>query len=133
MRPHATYETLAEHVLDVWNTQEIDDVVACYTSDLVYLDPNTRGPVVGTDEMRAYLARLFGRWTMTWRALEIFPLAGQDGVTIMWSATLAPVGETRSVDVDGVDLVLLEGDLIKRNQVYFDRARLAELLTPLPG
>ena len=113
----------------MWNTQDIDKVLSCYTSDLVYLDPNARGPVVGSDAMRAYLARLFGRWTMTWQAREIFPLRNEDGVTIKWSATLAPTGDERSVDVDGLDLVLLEGDLIKRNEVYFDRSRLASLYT----
>ena len=32
------------------------------------------------------------------------------------------------VEADGMDLVLMEGDLIKRNEVYFDRAALASLI-----
>ena len=31
------------------------------------------------------------------------------------------------VEADGMDIVLLEGDRIKRNEVYFDRAVLAPL------
>ena len=68
-------------------------VLARYTEDLVYLDPNTRGPVSGRDAMRAYLTKLFSRWTMTWKAGEIFPLAGSDGVAIRWIGTLALAGE----------------------------------------
>ena len=37
-------------------------------------------------------------------------------------------GKDRVVEVDGMDFVLLEGDKIKRNDVYFDRAVMAPLL-----
>ena len=126
------HRRIADHVLSTWSTQDVERVLDCYTDDLVYLDPNTRGPVVGRDAMRAYLAKLYSRWTMTWErdGDEIFPLEGTDGVAIRWVGTLAPAGESRSVDVGGIDLVILEGDLIARNEVYFDRSPLAALMTP---
>lgn len=34
---------------------------------------------------------------------------------------------------DGMDLVVIDGDRIKRNEVYFDRAVLAPLLAPQPA
>ena len=34
----------------------------------------------------------------------------------------------RAVEVDGMDLVVMEGDLVKRNEVYFDRAVIASLM-----
>lgn len=116
---------LADHIMRMWNTQDVDKVLACYTDDLVYIDPNTNGPVEGSEALRRYLKKLFGRWTQTWRAGELFPLADQHGVTIRWTGTLAPVGSDRSIEIAGIDLVLLEGDLIRRNEVYFDRALLA--------
>ena len=118
-------------MLSAWNTQDVEVVLARYTEDLVYLDPNTRGPVLGRDAMRAYLTKLFDRWTMTWARDEIFPLEGNDGVTIRWNATLAPAGSGESVAIKGLDLVVLEGDLVKRNEVYFDRAPVAALLPAL--
>jgi hypothetical protein len=126
------YRRLADHVLSVWTRQDTDEVLDCYTHDLVWLDPNTRGPVVGRDAMRAYLTKLYSSWTMTWKrdGDEIFPLAGIDGVAIRWIGTLAPAGESRSVDIAGLDLVILEGNLIARNEVYFDRSPLAALMTP---
>jgi hypothetical protein len=44
--------------------------------------------------------------------------------------TLAPAGESRSVDIAGMDLVIPEGELIARTEVYFDRSPLAALMTP---
>jgi hypothetical protein len=122
---------LADHVLSTWSGQDVEQVLGCYTDDLVYLDPNTRGPVVGRDAMRAYLTKLFSRWTMTWKrdGDEVFPLEGTDGVAIRWVGTLAPASESRSVDIAGIDLVILEGELIARNEVYFDRSPLAALMT----
>jgi ketosteroid isomerase-like protein len=123
-------QRLADQVFSAWNTQGVERVLSCYTDDLVYLDPNTRGEVVGRDAMGAYLTKLFDRWTMTWQGGEVFPLDQTDGVAIRWSGTLAPAGESRSVDISGLDLVILEGDLVKRNEVYFDRSPLASLITP---
>jgi SnoaL-like domain len=125
----ARLHRLAEGVLSAWNSQDVERVLACYTDDLVYLDPNTRGPVVGRAAMRSYLTKLFRRWKMTWAGDEMFPLYGNDGTVIRWAATLAPWGGDRSVEVCGLDLVLLEGDLIQRNEVYYD---LSPLAVPLP-
>jgi len=121
---------LADHVLSTWNTQDIERVLDCYTDDLLYLDPNVNRPVVGREAMRVYLSKLFGRWTQHWEPEELFPLEGTDGVAIRWAGKLAPAGEARSVDIAGIDLVLLEGDLIARNEVFFDRSPLAALMTP---
>jgi ketosteroid isomerase-like protein len=121
---------LANHVLSTWNTQDVERVLACYTDDLVYLDPNTQGPVRGREAMRSYLTKLFSRWTMTWEGGDLFPLEGTDGVAIRWTGSLSPAGDTRSVEISGLDLVILDGELVKRNEVYFDRAPLASLLAP---
>jgi ketosteroid isomerase-like protein len=121
---------LADHMMSTWTGQDVEQVLDCYTDDLIYVDPNTRGPVVGRDAMRAYLTKLFSRWTMTWHAGEIFPLEGTDGVTIAWDATLATPGSDRSVVISGLDLVILDGDRVKRNEVFFDRSALVALLRP---
>ena len=64
-----------ERHIAAWNTQVVADLVDCYTEDLVYLDPNTRGPVNGAHAMGRYLTRLFGRWQMHWTIKDIFPFA----------------------------------------------------------
>ena len=38
----------AAAVLSAWNSHDVDRVVACYTEDCIYRDPNTRGRSPGT-------------------------------------------------------------------------------------
>lgn len=123
------HEAIARRVLDAWNAHDVERVVACYTPDLVYRDPNTRGEVRGADALRRYLRKMFATWRMHWTAREIFPFAGTDGTATLWHASLQPLASDSAIEVDGMDLVLLEGDRLKRNEVYFDRAALAALLT----
>ena len=124
------YERIARRVLDAWNTHDVERVVACYTPDLVYRDPGTRGEVRGADALRRYLTKMFAAWRMHWSAREVFPLAGPNGAAFLWRASLTPLGGDTSVEVEGMDLAVLEGELLRRNEVYFDRAALAPLLAP---
>jgi ketosteroid isomerase-like protein len=45
---------LARDFLEAWNTQDVEKVVATYTPDVKYRDPNTKGFVEGSDAMRKY-------------------------------------------------------------------------------
>jgi ketosteroid isomerase-like protein len=119
---------LSEGLLDAWNRQDVEAVVACYTDDLVYVDPNTRGAVQGADAMRRYLSKLFGRWEMHWTLREVFSLADVDGSATLWHASFRKPGGELTVEADGMDLVVLDGERVKRNEVYFDRAVLAPLI-----
>ena len=115
---------LAEAVLSAWNRQDVEGVVSCYTEDCVYLDPNTRGPVVGREALRRYLSRLFQRWKMNWSLREFFQFADGEGGAFLWHAQLTPASGGKTAEIDGMDLVLLRGDKLSRNEVYFDRAAL---------
>jgi ketosteroid isomerase-like protein len=126
-------DELKERLIGAWNAQDVEAVVRCYTDDAVYSDPNTRGPVEGADAMRRYLTKLFSRWQMHWSVKETFPLAEVDGVAGLWRASFRLPGGNETVEVDGMDLVLIEGQRVKRNEVYFDRAALAPLLAAAPA
>jgi ketosteroid isomerase-like protein len=119
---------LTDAFLGAWNVQDVEQVLACYTPDVLYRDPNTRGHVQGAEALRRYLTKLFGAWDMHWSLREAYLLNGSNGGAILWHASLKKAGGAKTVEVDGMDLVLLEGNLIKRNDVYFDRAALATLL-----
>jgi hypothetical protein len=127
------HDEVARRLLDAWNSHDVERVVACYTPDLVYRDPNTRGEVRGADAFRRYLTKLFAAWRMHWSPREAFPLAGTSGTAFLWRATLTPLGRDTTVEVDGMDLAVLDGDRLKRNEVYFDRAVLAPLLMQPPS
>jgi nuclear transport factor 2 (NTF2) superfamily protein len=123
-----TMLTLAEKFLGAWNTQEVDRVLACYTTDLEYRDPNTRGAVRGAEGMQRYLSKLFGRWQMHWSLREAHLFDGGQGCAVLWHATFRSPGGDATVEIDGMDWVEVRGDRIARNEVCFDRAQLAPLL-----
>ena len=115
---------LAEATLSAWNNQDVDGVVSCYTEDCVYLDPNTRGPVVGRDAFRRYLSRLFQRWKMHWSLREFFLFEDESGGAFLWHAQLTPASGGKTAEIDGMDLAMLRGGKLCRNEVYFDRTAL---------
>jgi len=115
---------LIETVLAAWNSQDVEQVVGCYTPDCQYRDPNTRGVVVGRDALRRYLTKLFLNWKMTWTLREYFQFGQTDGGAFLWKATLAPASGGPAKNVEGMDLVVLRDGKLARNEVYFDRAAL---------
>jgi ketosteroid isomerase-like protein len=117
-------DRLVTRFLAAWTSQDIERVLDCYTDDVRYHDPNTRGDVMGRDSLRRYLTRLFAGWQMTWAAREVFDLDGQDGVAFLWHATFRRPGDDRVIKIDGMDLAVLQGDRVARNEVYFDRSAL---------
>jgi len=119
---------LAEQFLGAWNTQEVERVLACYTSDIEYRDPNTRGAVRGTDAMRRYLTKLMGGWQMHWSLREAHLFDDGRGCTVLWHATFRRQPTDEPVEIDGIDYVEVRDDRISRNEVCFDRAQLAPLL-----
>lgn len=119
---------LAVKILSEWNTQDVERVVAVYTDDVIYVDPNTRGAVKGADAMRRYLTKLFARWKMHWTMREAFLLDGRNGCAVLWHATFQKPEGGETVETNGMDLVFVRGDRIERNEIYFDRAVLAPLM-----
>jgi ketosteroid isomerase-like protein len=119
---------LAVSFLDEWNSQDVERVVATYTDDVIYSDPNTRGKVNGAEDLRRYLVKLFDAWQMTWALKEAFLFEGGDGCAVLWHATIRKTGGSKVVEFDGMDLVLVRGERISRNEVNFDRATLLPLM-----
>lgn len=121
-------QSIAESFIAGWNSQDVERVAALYTDDVTYIDPNTRGAVKGGDAIRRYLKKLLGRWEMHWSLREAFPLVGNDGFAALWTATIRPPSGSEIVEMRGMDLIMMRGDLVERNEVYFDRSVLAPLM-----
>ena len=114
----------AAAVLSAWNSHDVDRVVACYTEDCIYRDPNTRGAVAGREALRRYMTRLFRDWRMHWSLREFFAFGDGSGGAFLWDAKLTPAVGGETAEISGMDLVLLRGDQLSRNEVYFDRMAL---------
>ena len=110
--------------LSAWNDHDVDRVVACYTEDCIYRDPNTRGAVEGQEALRRYLTRLLRDWRMHWSLREFFAFADGSGGAFLWDAKLTPAAGGKTTEISGMDLVLLRGERLSRNEVYFDRMAL---------
>ena len=115
---------LSQSILAAWNTQDVDKVLSCYTEDCVYLDPNTRGPIVGRDAFRRYLARLFQGWNMHWSLREFFPFSDEEGGAFLWHADVTPASGGKTTEIFGMDLALVRSQRLCRNEVYLDRTAL---------
>lgn len=119
---------LADRFLTAWNSQDVDRVAATYTDDVVYRDPNTRGEINGSEDFKRYLEKLFAAWEMTWSLREAYLFEGGGGCSALWHATIRKAGGAKVVEFDGMDLILVRDERISRNEVWFDRAVLVELL-----
>jgi len=128
-----TMLSLAERFLAAWNTQEVERVLSCYTAGVEYRDPNTRGAVHGEDGLRRYLTKLFANWRMSWSLREAHLFADGRGCAVLWHATFRRPGGDRTIGVDGMDFVELDGVRMARNEVWFDRVQIAPLLAADPG
>lgn len=123
-----TMLSLAEEFLAAWNTHDVERVLGCYTSDVDYRDPNTRGSVHGGDALRRYLSRLFAEWTMHWSLREAHLFADGRGCAVLWHATFQRPGAETIIAIDGMDHVEVRDGRIARTEVWFDRSQLAPLL-----
>ncbi|MBI2571335.1 MAG: nuclear transport factor 2 family protein [Candidatus Schekmanbacteria bacterium] len=119
---------LAEQFMAAWNSQEVERVLSIYTSDVEYVDPNTRGAVRGADALRKYLTKLFAGWTMHWSLREAHLFEGGEGCAVLWHATFRKPGGSTTAEADGMDFVRVRDGRIQRNEVYFDRAVLSSLM-----
>ncbi len=120
-----TMLTLSDNFFAAWNSQEIERVLGCYTEDVIYTDPNTRGAVRGRGAMGHYLTKLFAGWKMTWSLREAHLFESRQGCVVLWHATFQPAAGGAMVEADGMDLVMVREDQIHRNDVYFDRTLLS--------
>ncbi|MFA5078066.1 MAG: nuclear transport factor 2 family protein [Dehalococcoidia bacterium] len=121
-------QELAEKFIAAWNTQEVDKVAACYSEDLVYTDPNLKGEITDQQALRRYLAKLFAAWKMSWSIKDVQAFKNMDGAAARWHATWQPAVGGKTVEADGMDFIAFKGDKVQRNEVYFDRMVIADLL-----
>jgi ketosteroid isomerase-like protein len=132
MLTQSDLDDFATRFLAAWTTQNVDTVLACYTEDVVFRDPNTHGDILGVDQLRRYITKLFAGWIMTWSVREAHLFATGDGAALLWHATFTRVCESAVVEADGMDILVFKNSLVRRNEVYFDRTVLPLGVPPAP-
>lgn len=112
----------AEDWLPAWSGNDPKRLASFYSEDALYLDPGVPAGVHGKAQLLVHFKKLLAHnpnWV--WSQIEGIPL--EDGFLNKWHAFI-PVGAAQ-LEVVGVCLVQLDrAAKIRRNEVYFDRARL---------
>ena len=107
--------------LPLWTGNRPDELIEVYADDVFYRDPAKPDGIHGKAALLKYLRRLLARFPdWIWRADSVFPIKG--GFTLRWEAEIPVNGQV--IHETGLDLVLVEGGLVKRDEVYFDRSAL---------
>ncbi len=111
--------------LPLWTGNQPEALAQMYAEDAFYRDPAMAQGLRGRTAMLAYFRRLLAaNPTWVWRVGDIYPIEG--GFVLRWQAEI-PVGQTTIYET-GMDLVLVNDDLIVRNEVYFDRTAILAAL-----
>ncbi|WP_233356159.1 nuclear transport factor 2 family protein [Henriciella aquimarina] len=101
--------------LQAWSDKDVDRLVGFYSADTVYKDPQMPRGIEGRDALRTYLDTLFASTPpMHYQPETVWKIEG--GFCGRWYCDLGKDGKDGKVR--GFDLVLLEHDLIKHNEVY---------------
>lgn len=127
----AEARAFAERWLPAWTGNNPELLASFYSDDAVYLDPAIPEGVAGKPALLAHFRKLLAYnpdWV--WTQVEGIPMEG--GFLNKWHARI-PVG-TSALEIVGVCLVQLDAEgRIRRNEVYFDRARLLEEIASSKG
>jgi hypothetical protein len=116
----ATLEAFCDAWFDAWSGDRPDLLASFYAEDCRYVDPARPRGIQGRAELRRYFGRLLAAnpaWS--WRRERLDPVDGGFSVTYH-ARILLPDDET--LDLKGMDLVLLRGREITVNEVHFDMA-----------
>jgi len=75
------------------------------------------------------MVRLAKEFLNAWNSQdEAHGFKDENGGAVTWHATFQKPSGGKIVECDGMDLILLDGEQAKHNEVYFDRTILAPLL-----
>src|SRR5215831_2305464 len=118
---------LCENWLPAWTggKDAVEKLLSHYARDVFYLDPARPEGIKGRDELKRYFEKLLSNnpnWS--WKADEIIPT--EHGFVLKWAAIIP--NKDRTIIVKGLDIVEAKEGLITRNQVYFDRSFLYNLV-----
>ncbi|RDE17088.1 MAG: hypothetical protein C4K49_03820 [Candidatus Thorarchaeota archaeon] len=111
----------AKEWLATWTGNRPQDLIEFYDDQATYYDPAHKNGLQGRDAILDYFTELlevYHDWE--WEPLEVFPTEG--GMTLKWKCAIPVAGEV--IREIGLDIVMLKGRKITRNEVYFDRTRL---------
>jgi len=111
--------------LTSWTGNNPEKLISFYSKTAYYQDPANPKGLKGQGKLFPYFKKLLAanpKWV--WRMTEVYPT--EKGFILKWKAII-PVNSKEIIEY-GMDIVELKVDKIIRNEVYFDRTELLNLL-----
>jgi ketosteroid isomerase-like protein len=118
--------------IEMWNTLDLEATLGTYTDDVVYCDPKTGKRIIGKANLRRYLRKFFERWDMQFVVTEEWRLEGQDGQAVLWDCTIKRRDGGPSRVVRGMDLCMVRGQQLSRDEAYMETSVLRDLMSLQP-
>ncbi len=116
---------LSRRWLPAWTGNRPDCLIEFYAENAFYSDPANKTGLKGRAQILPYFKKLLAanpNWV--WEAVEVFP--SERGFTVKWKATI-PVGSEVIIEY-GMDIVEVDKGKVTRNEVFFDRSALLDVL-----
>jgi len=126
--PEALADLIARYN-EAWNAQDVDAIVAMHAPDMVF-ENHTAGERVEGALVREHIAGIFAAWPdMRFESRRLYT---RDGLVVQeWTASATHAQPMRRGEIEvpasgeaiswnGVDVIPVEGGLIKRKDVYSD-------------
>lgn len=116
------------HCIDMWNTLDLEKTLSTYTDDVIYCDPKTGRRIIGKAHLRRYLRKFMERWDMQFTVTEEYRLEGLDGQAVLWDCVIRRREGGPSKLVRGMDICMVRGKQLCRDEAYMETGVLAELM-----
>jgi hypothetical protein len=101
--------------LRAWTNKNVEQLISFYSSDCIYMDPQTTGGIVGHSALRRYLTDLFSA-TPPMRYIPDEIWQTHNGYCGRWYCIVGEAGDRGKLR--GFDLVVLRDSKIILNEVY---------------
>jgi steroid delta-isomerase-like uncharacterized protein len=114
-RLHVTEEELINSYNDAWNAHDVEALAAFHAPDIVFHNYSADERVEGADAVKAHIAGILSSYPdLQFRGRRLY--ASEGLVVSEWTATATRDGQ--KYEWDGVDVFPIEGEKIKRKDVY---------------
>lgn len=127
------------HIIDViekltrcWDARDIDGVLGFYSDDIDYREPGAGVTVTGRVAMHSYLSQYFQAWDSRWHIKDCVRLEGRDGAIAVWDLEVWRPGTDTRLTTHGMDILMVRGNQVCSDVVFFDRTQLRPLLERKP-
>ncbi|MDG1996960.1 MAG: nuclear transport factor 2 family protein [Emcibacteraceae bacterium] len=123
---------LVEQYLSYWENTDIDGLMSMYTHNMKYHDMPS-GEIVEYADLNQYIKDTFDLFQNYSVKLNQAVVIEGNSAFLYWTQSFVSSDTGRNVKVNGVELIVFEGDLIKSVHEFYEFQTTGSVLMPSPG